>query len=195
MIVLGIFGSPREGGNSDLLLETVINEVESSGIAVMRIYVRKLKISPCIECGACESTGKCAIEDDMQAIYGLVDKADAIVISTPIFFYHVPAQLKCLIDRAQALWARRYKLRCKATQSRYNRKGYMIAVGATKGERLFDGIRLTIKYFFDAVGAEYVGELLVRGVEGKGSVLNHPDAIEEAKKLGRKITADLTTSS
>ncbi|MFA4028562.1 MAG: hypothetical protein GDYSWBUE_000524 [Candidatus Fervidibacterota bacterium] len=185
--MLGIFGSPRKGGNSDLLLDALLNEAEMLGASVERIYVRELKVSPCIECGSCETTGRCVIEDEMQLIYEKLDSADAIVIATPIFFYHVPAQLKCAIDRAQALWARKHKL--KVADDAPKRKGYLIAVGATSGRRLFDGVRLTVKYFFEAIGAEYAGELLVRGVEGKGDVLNHPNALREAKKLAHKLLA------
>lgn len=185
MKVVGIFGSPRRGGNSDLLLEALLSEAEKHGASIKRIYVREMRISPCVECGSCETTGRCAIEDDMQLVYEQLECADAIVIATPIFFYHVPAQLKCLIDRAQALWARRRI--SKAPNDAPKRRGYLIAVGATSGQRLFDGARLTIKYFIEAVGAEYAGELLVRGVERKGDVLKRPDAICEARELARKL--------
>ncbi|MCS7252698.1 MAG: flavodoxin family protein [Armatimonadota bacterium] len=187
MKLVGIFGSPRREGNSDLLLEALLGEAEKSGASIVRVYASELKISPCTECSSCETTGKCIIEDDMQLVYEQLEDADAIVIATPIFFYHVPAQLKCLIDRAQALWARRRKH--KAVDNAKNRKGYLIAIGATSGQKLFDGVRLTVKYFFDAIGAEYAGEVLVRGVEKKGDVLKHPDAMEEAKELAKRLLA------
>jgi multimeric flavodoxin WrbA len=183
MTVLGIFGSPRRNGNSDILLDVLLKEAEKLGASVKRIYASELKIAPCTECNSCSSTGKCVIEDDMQMVYREIESAKSVIVSTPVFFYNVPAQLKCLIDRAQAMWARKYILGMNLGR----RKGFLIAVGATSGEKLFDGVRMTVKYFFDAIGAEYSGELLVRGVEGKGEVLTHPDAINPAKELAFKV--------
>ncbi|MFA4016578.1 MAG: hypothetical protein RUDDFDWM_001688 [Candidatus Fervidibacterota bacterium] len=183
MTVLGIFGSPRRNGNSDILLEVLLKEVEKLGAPVKRIYASELKIAPCTECNSCSSTGMCVIEDDMQEVYREIENANSIIVSTPVFFYNVPAQLKCLIDRAQAMWARKYILGVKFEK----RKGFLIAIGATSGEKLFDGVRMTVKYFFDAIGAEYDGELLVRGVEGKGEILTHYDAISSAKELAFKV--------
>ncbi|MCK4722818.1 MAG: flavodoxin family protein, partial [Dehalococcoidia bacterium] len=94
-------------------------------------------------------------------------------------------QVKALIDRCQALWARRYVLKQGPPDS--GRKGAFIAVGATRGEKLFDGSILTVKYFFQAIGVEYVDELLVWGVDKKGEIKKHPTAITEAFKLGRGL--------
>ena len=95
----------------------------------------------------------------MISISKILD-ADAIIVATPIFFYTVSAQLMLVISRCQALWARKYVLKNLDIPVK---KGAFIAVGATKGEKLFDGPKLTIKYFFKAINAEYTDELLVGG--------------------------------
>jgi hypothetical protein len=64
-------------------------------------------------------------------------------------------------------------------------------VGATKGQKVFDGAILTVKYFFDVLNAEYLGELVFRGVEAKGDILKHPEAIQQAVEAGRKLVSDL----
>src|SRR3989304_7984942 len=99
MKVLGIYGSPRKGGNSDQLLDKALEGAKSAGAEVYRIYARDLKMSGCIECGGCDRTGKCVLEDDMQSVYPLLEEADIIIISSPIFFYGVTAQLKALSAR------------------------------------------------------------------------------------------------
>ena len=86
MKVVGIYGSPRKEGNSDLLLDSALRGAHTKGIEVERIYARDLEISGCIKCGACEKSGTCAIEDDMQDVYHLPDSADVIILCSPIFF-------------------------------------------------------------------------------------------------------------
>ena len=67
------------------------------------------------------------------------------------------------------------------------RRGVFISVGATRGERLFDGAVLTVKYFFDAVGVKYSGDLLVRGIDDKAQIEEHPTALQDAFRLGQEL--------
>ena len=92
--------------------------------------------------------------------------------------------MKALIDRWQALWVRRNVLK-NLPESK--KKGAFIGVGATKGKQLFDGSILTIKYFFQAFGAEYADELLVWGVDKKGEIKEHPEALSDAFALGERL--------
>jgi multimeric flavodoxin WrbA len=177
-------GSPRRGGNTDLLLDRALEGARSRGAAVEKINADRLKIAPCREIYACLKDGNCAIKDDMTGIYEKLLEADVIIVATPIFFYTVSAQLMLLISRCQALWARRYILKNLDSPPR---KGAFIAVGATRGARLFDGPKLTMKYFFQAINAEYTDELLIRGVDKKGEIKDHPTALADAYALGQRI--------
>lgn len=192
MKVLGIYGSPRPGGNSDLLLDKVLEGAGSAGAEIQRIYVRELKIAGCQECGGCDKTGECVILDEMQPIYPNLREAEILFFSSPIFFYGIPSQAKALMDRAQALWSKRALEKSPEKRKRYDHgRGYLIAVGATKGKNLFDGVQLTAKYFFDALDKSYEGGLFFRAVEGKGSITEHPTALEEAYDLGvRAVKGD-----
>ncbi len=69
------------------------------------------------------------------------------------------------------------------------KKGALIAVGATKGEKLFDGLKLTIKYFFKAINAELTDELLVRGVDKKGEINQYPELLTKANELGKRLAS------
>jgi pentatricopeptide repeat protein len=182
MNVLGIMGSPRLGGNTDLLMDEALKGARSQGAFAEKIIVDELDISPCREICGCMKDGRW---DDMDDIYRSLEEADALIIGSPIFFYGLPAQLKALVDRCQALWARKYVLKQEPTMQ--GRKGAFIAVGATKGANLFDGSKLTVKYWFDAIGFEYAGELLVRGVDKQGEVKKHPTAMADAYELGKKL--------
>jgi multimeric flavodoxin WrbA len=184
--VLGIYGSPRKGGNTDLLLDKALEGSGAASAEVNSIYVRKLKLDGCLECGSCDETGECVIQDDMQTVYPLLQEADIIFLASPNFFYSVTAQAKLLIDRSQAMWSRRLLEKSVEQRRTYDGgKGYLICIGATKGKNLFVGVELTVKYFFDALDMSYEGGLLIDRVEAKGEILKHPEAMEQAFNLGK----------
>jgi multimeric flavodoxin WrbA len=182
--ILGIMGSPRIKSNTDLLLEAALQGSQSQHAEIEKVIVDKLKITPCREYYGCFEDGDCVIRDDMDDIYSKLLEADGIIVASPIFFYGPSAQLKALIDRCQALWARRYVLH---TLPDSVKKGAFIAVGATRGKQLFNGSILTVKYFFRAIGAEYVEELLVRGVDKRGEIKEHPTALSDAFEMGKSL--------
>ena len=186
MKVLGIMGSPRRQGNTELLLDKAMEGAVEAGAEVEKVLVSKLKISPCLEIYACLKDGTCAIKDDMQLLYKKLLEADHIIFASPIFFYGITSQAKAVIDRCQALWVRRHVLGMGKEDNRV-RRGAFVSVGATQGKKLFDGAVLTVKYFFDAVGVKYSGDLLVRGVDKKGQIEEHPAALEDAFRLGREL--------
>ena len=186
MFVLGLQGSPRLKGNTSILLAAFLNEAETLGARIHHMDVARKNITPCQECGTCEKKGFCPIDDDMQEIYPLLRQADIIVMATPIFFYGPTAQMKALIDRSQALWARRYVHRLTDPGMKW-RRGFLLALGATKGKNLFEGVSLTAKYFFDAVGASYDGGLTYKQIEGSGDIEKHPTALEDAKEKAKTL--------
>ena len=111
MKVFGIFGSPRRGGNTELLLEEALKGAEKEGAKVECLYLSDFTITPCKECHGCDDTGNCIILDEMEKVYPKLLEADVVILSSPIFFYGVTAWAKALIDRSQALWARKYLLK------------------------------------------------------------------------------------
>jgi len=131
-------------------------------------------------------------DDDMSEIYGLLRRADLVVAATPIFFYGPSAQVKALIDRSQTLWARRYVYKLVEPKASF-RKGFLLAVGATRGTQLFDGTVLTARYFFDAVSARFEGYLGFRRMESPADIERHPTALAEAREKGRLLTEELVT--
>ncbi len=186
MFILGLQGSPRLNGNTGLLLTRFLDEARNLGAHTHAIDAAKKNISPCRECGTCEKKGFCPIDDEMQEIYPLLWEADLVVLATPIFFYGATAQLKALIDRSQALWARKY-VHGLSDPGRKWRKGLVMAIGATKGKNLFEGVNLTAKYFFDAVGADFAGELNYKQIEASGDIKSHPTAFDDARKMSKQL--------
>ncbi len=185
MKVLAIEGSPRQDGNSSLLLRWVTESISDMGGKVTRYCVRDLHIEPCIGCGECDATGVCVFEDDVAPILDVIADSDHLVISTPVYFYHVPSQLKAFVDRLQPLWAMEALLK---KPWRRKRGGLLIlATGATKGERLFEGILLTMRCVSSLLGMTMMEPILVKGVDAPGVIegMNHIKemAQEKAKEL------------
>ena len=186
MKMLAIMGSPRRGGNTELLLDAFLKGAGEGGAEPVKIAACDLDISPCLECLDCEETGECVIRDGMEKVYRRLHEADRIVIASPIFFYGLPAQLKALIDRGQALWYRQRN--DNKEDGKTSRKGFALLLGATRGKELFAGSLLTIRYFLKAVPARLEGSLLYRRIEDKGEILAHPAKLDEARRAGRDFT-------
>ncbi len=172
-------GSPRRGGNTEHLLDAFLSGAGEGGALMEKIAAAELKIAPCAECLDCATTGECVIKDEMEDVYRRLLDADGIVIASPIFFYSLPAQLKALIDRGQALWYRRQG------ETRAVKPGFALLLGATRGAKLFDGPLLTIRYFLQTVPASLKGSLVYRGIDEEGAILSHPTALEAARAAGR----------
>ena len=189
MKVLGIMGSPRRKGNTEILLDRALAGAETSGAQVEKVIVSKLRISPCREIYACLKDGNCSIQDDMQELYAKLLETNHVIFAAPIFFYGIPSEAKALVDRCQALWVKRHIL--KIVQDKVNvRKGVFISVGATRGEKLFDGSILTVRYFFEAIGVKYAHELLVRGIDYRGEIEQHSAVLQDAFDLGQKLVSE-----
>jgi multimeric flavodoxin WrbA len=191
--VIGISTSPRFGGNSDLLLRQALAGAESAGAETEYIRLADFKIAPCIECNHCYKTGVCAVKDDYHILSEKMLEADRLIFATPIFFMAVCAQAKALIDRCQCLWAHKYVLKKPLIKTNgRDRRAMVIAVGGSKSKKMFDSIRLTMKYYFDVLDMNYSANLFVNKMEEPGQIKKHPSAMDEAFRLGRQLAADNT---
>lgn len=158
--VLGLHLSPRRKGSSWMLLEEFGQGVREAGRDFKTVSVAETGfIHGCQECNACNVDGNCVIHDDMDVFYKAFEGVNRIVVATPIFFYDIPAQGKAVIDRSQAYWSRRYVLG-RNREGIDGAKGFLLAVGATRGKDLFMPAGLCVKYFFDALAFPKIFESL-----------------------------------
>lgn len=103
--VLILSGSPRNGGNSDILCDEFMKGAKEAGNEVEKIRVAAKKIAPCSACYYCrDNSGTCVHKDDMAEVLQKMIDADVLVLSSPVYFYSIDAQLKALIDRTVARW-------------------------------------------------------------------------------------------
>ncbi len=99
MKITGISGSPTAGGNNEKLIELCLGIAREKGFETEKIFLSDLEVLPCTDCGACRKAKVCPIDDDMAGINELLEKSDAFIVSSPVFFGCVSAQLKALFDR------------------------------------------------------------------------------------------------
>lgn len=178
-LVLGIAASPRRGGNSELLLDAALAGAEEAGAEVRKVALAELSYSGCVACGGCDDGRGCVLEDDLAPVYELLERADAIVLASPLYFEGLSALAKALIDRGQVYWVRKYAL----GRTGKRRRGAVIAVGARINADFSSALR-PAKIWLLTLDADMV-PLTYGGFEEKGSVLDHPSALEEARALGR----------
>ncbi len=182
MRILGVYGSPREDGNTDLLLNQFLKGVSDSGHKIEKVYVRKLNISPCLACGECEEAGKCTISDDMDIVYEALTNTECLVLASPIYFYSVTAQMKILIDRCHVLWYKR-----KTSNNNGFRPAFFISVAGTKGKRVFDGAMLTVRCFLNAIGFRLKNCWLYPGFDAKGEIEKYPEVLSKIYNAGKTV--------
>jgi multimeric flavodoxin WrbA len=186
--VLAIASSPRKGGNCELLLDACLEGVKEAGAGCEKIRVCDLKISPCINCGGCAEEGACAIDDDMEILFSKFAESPILVVSSPVFFMGLPAQLKAAVDRCQAIWVRKYLLRRRMPDPD-SRRALFIQVGGMKKGDVFAGGLATIAAFFATLDYKFSERLLLRDIDAEGAVLSHPSALADARKLGARIAS------
>jgi multimeric flavodoxin WrbA len=186
MDIAAVYGSPRRNGNTATLLKYAVAGAREVGAGVDEIVLRDCRMSPCLEIYGCKKEGECAIKDDFQDVRDRILSARGLMIATPVFFYTVSAHVKILMDRCQSLWVKKYWI----DEVAYGtwtpvRKGLVISAGATRGKKLFDGMLLSMRYFFDVLDMTLWDTLLYRQLDFAGDILKHPDYLEEAREKGR----------
>jgi multimeric flavodoxin WrbA len=180
-------GSPRRGGNSEALLAEALAGARERGAETELLRVADYRVAGCIECNCCFTTGRCVVEDQYQAIYEKLLACTVLVVGTPVFFMGVPAQLKAVVDRTQCLWAKKYVLQEPLFADGHTRRGGLLVVGGSKGEKMFESVRLTIHYFFDALATTLTETLFVNRVDERGAVSRQPELLARARELGRRL--------
>ncbi|MDI6874760.1 flavodoxin family protein [Candidatus Solincola sp.] len=191
--ILGIAGSPRQNGNTSLLLEEALKGARAAGATVNKIVVCNRDINPCLGCGWCRRNGVCQQEDAMEKIYGLTLSSHGIILASPVYFNSLNAQTKALIDRHQCVWARKEILKEEVTDpaSRHARRGLFLSTAGADDPHAFDGALKVVESFFRLLDIEYYHRLLFFRMEEKGAVKNHPTALRDAYSAGEQLVAEI----
>lgn len=174
--VLILSGSPRKGGNSDLLCDEFMRGAKEAGHEVEKIRVQEKKVSYCIACYACRETGNCAIKDDMAEIMQKIIDCDVLVLASPVYFYSIDAQLKAVIDRSVCRWA-----------EVKNKEMYYIMTAADGERSAMDTTLACFRGYADCVdGAVEKGIVYGTGVYQAGEIKD-TKYMQEAYEMGKRV--------
>jgi len=192
--VLGIGGSPRKGGNSDILLKRLLKGARDEGIAAEEIQLRDYQIQPCIGCERCRKDKQCTgLRDGMQLIYPEIREASGIVLISPIYNYSVTAIMKSFIDRLYCFYnfSDERPGQWSSQLAGQGRKAIIAVVGeqATREEGGMDLTLEVMRRSIKALGYEVIAELPVLGIFNKGKVKEYPQVLEQAESLGIRLAS------
>lgn len=175
MKFVGILGSVREGGNTEVLLDAALEEAQKNGVIVDKIPLRDKSVAPCDGCGGCTKTGRCLIDDDAQEICQKMLASDGIIWATPVYFWSMTGQTKTLMDRTYALLFPKLQLASKV--------GGLIVAAAGRGcMNTANAFHMYFNYnhmFFAEFASGYARE--------KGVIRNNAIAINTAKEMIRQM--------
>ena len=160
--VLVIETSLRARSNSDALAEEFARGAKDAGNEVEIVSLKGKKISFCTGCFGCQRAGHCVIKDDANEITEKILEAEAVVWSTPIYYYEMSGQMKTMIDRANSLYPRDYKFR----------DVYLLSVAAEDEDYVDE--------------TEFKGKVFAGGVNEQGEIKGHK-ALKEAYDMGKNV--------
>lgn len=181
MKVVALNGSPRKGGNTDILIDEFFRGAEEAGAECEKVYLDDLNIRPAAELGDIQAERvDLRADDDHRMVLDKVIAADIVVLGTPVYWQGVTAQMKCFVDRFS----------CHYAQPWFNEgmrgKGWVVLVpfGASKMEEA-DWVLEPVKVWVSHFKGEYLGEVAVPAFR-KGAVREKPEAMRKAYELGKR---------
>jgi len=191
--VLGIGGSPRRGGNSDILMQRLLQGARD-GAATEEIQLRDYQFQPCIGCERCRKDKRCTgLQDGMQLIYPKIREATGLVVTCPIYSYNMTALMKSFIDRLYCFYdfSDERPGYWSSQLADQGRKAIITVVGeqASREEGGMDLTLETLRRSIKALGYEVIGELPVLGVFHKAKVREYPQVLEQAETLGSRLAS------
>ena len=185
MKVLGILGSPRAGGNSDILLEQALAGARDAGAEVEKIVLSKNKISGCLDCGKCNDTGVCAIKDDMLEIHKKIMEADVVIHSVPVYFWAMTSQMKAYLDRWCAFFDAKWRVHKAYRPILKEKRIGLITVCGDPNVSTADPIVHSFKNTCQFAGLNLL-EAVQTSAAAKGEISNDEVAKKKAYDLGKK---------
>jgi len=177
--ILVLTGSPRKGGNSDLLADAFITGAQQSGHTVVKFEAAEKNIKGCRACNTCFSKGTaCSFPDDFNELVPLLEQADVIVFATPLYWFSFPTQLKAAIDKFYSFLIGKRQLKIKEC--------ILLVCGVAEDEVEYDGIVRSYELIADYQHWKEIGKIIVPGVNEKGDILK-TNGLKRAEELGKSM--------
>ncbi len=178
MQVLGVVGSPRRGGNTETLVDEILDGAKEGRAEVGKVILDELDIRPCKGCFACSKTHQCVQDDDMNMVIVKLQQSQAWVLGTPIYWWGPSAQFKAFLDRWVCI-------------SRTIFRGKLVILAIPMGGGSESYARHTVAMFEDIfryLGLNHIATILAPGSDNRNAVRNSPSIIEKARRIGKETT-------
>ena len=171
------------------MLEKLLAGARSEGAETQVITPWRLEIKPCLACDGCVDDGLCMVRDDYQGVHAQILASDALVVSTPVYFGAVSAQLKSLIDRCESFWNQTYILKepLPPGPAGGRRRGVLIATAGQDREIMFAGPKVTFDFLMRSLQGEIFGEVLYGEMDEPGAVAQNETAMAQAFAMGQAL--------
>jgi multimeric flavodoxin WrbA len=176
--LLGIVGSPRKGGNTEVIMKEALKAGEEEGAETELIHLVHFSLRPCDGCRTCFETKNCIIEDDVEKIFEKMAEADGIIIGSPVYFYNTNAQTKTFIDRVGYLNAARGRVTFR------NKIGGAVAVAGRSG---LSNALSQILMFLAAARMITAAPVVASLASAKGDAIRDTRGLDDARELGKSI--------
>ncbi|MBU5483361.1 flavodoxin family protein [Clostridium sp. MSJ-11] len=189
--ILVITGSPRKKGNSFAMTDAFVNAAEAKGHTVTRFDAAFMNVGGCRACDTCFQTGRaCSFDDDFNTIAPEIEAADAIVFTSPVYWYTFSAQIKAVMDKLYAFMTVEKDIANK--KHGFARKGIggkkygLISCYEENDMSVMDGVRFSYERTVTMLKGTSVGEVLIPNVWDVNDI-QKTEGIEQAKALAEKF--------
>ncbi len=182
--ILAIVGSPRKGGNTEILVSKIGEGAGTGGAQVETIHLGDLRIRECDGCHACWRGRVCSKDDDMRPLYAKIAASDILVLGTPVYWYGPTALMKAFVDRFVYF---------NGEANRPMVRGKRAVVAVVLEETHEETWRPVVEFFRKSLAyleMELAETIVVPGVGAKGAIRQRPDRLEEAYRLGVRLAGD-----
>jgi multimeric flavodoxin WrbA len=189
-VILGIGGSPRKDGNTDILLDHIITGATSQNLESEQIHLRDCQFQPCIGCERCRTDMICTgLHDDMNPLYPKIVRAGGLVLASPVHNYNITAWMKAFIDRLYCFYNFTDE-RPRGWTSRLANQGRKAVIAAVCEQASRNDMGFTLEAMrrpLEALGYEIVGELAVLSIFDRGKVRDDVSVLSQATGLGSAL--------
>ncbi len=190
--VLAIVGSPRKNGNSVSMVKEALQAFSDKEYEKEIIYLRDYKYRSCIGCEKCAGDKRCPVNDDMQKVYPVLEKADAIIFASPVYNYNITSWMKAFIDRLYCYYDWSEDRRSWKSALGKNRPIGLLVVGEQDDTQHMGFALEAMKLPLKDLEFKIAGELVVTGKFEAGVVKDDEDAMRKAYELGLGLRQHLT---
>jgi multimeric flavodoxin WrbA len=192
--ILGVGGSPRKNGNTDILLDSFLKGAESTGAETKKVLLRNYSVEPCIGCEACRKAGICTqFNDGMTLLYSEIETSSALILGSPTYNYNITSSMKAFIDRFYPYYnftndrPRQYSSKL----ANQGRKAIVFSICEQSDLKEMGFAIEAMSMPLEALGYDDIEKFPVTGYFDRGAVSKDAEVLEKAFEAGKKMALNL----